>query len=199
MPVLMALVNKATVFLKDMLDNVLMIYAEKGIEPFKKPLLFALPTVLIFYAAVYSPLVSRVKTVKNELNKIQLIAAHSADYESAKTKLAAYQRRLPLMRDKDEWLSYVMTSTAKTYGISFDSISAQTESEVGNFLMVTRGVSVTTTYAKFGKWVADIENSPILLKVAEVNLKKDSSHAGVIKVTMKLSTIFPKFGVAGVN
>ncbi len=153
--------------------------------------------MLILYAAVYSPLSSKVATEKDALDKKQLIAANYADYEDARTKLAAYQRKLPLPKDKDELLNYVMTSTAKNQGISFDSISPQNENEVGNFLLVSRSVSVTTTYAKFGKWVADIESSPILLKVAEINLKKDNTRAGVLKVNMKLSTIFPKFGGNG--
>ena len=193
MPAIVALINKAKVFLKDMLDNILMIYTEKGIEPFKKPLLFAFPTVLILYGAVYGPLSSKLAAEKDALSKKQLIAVNYADYEDAKTKLSAYQRKLPLLKDKDEWLSYLMTSTAKNQGISFDSISPQTENEVGNFLLVSRSVSVTTTYAKFGRWVADIEGSQILLKVADVNMKKDNTRAGVLKINMKLSTIFPKF------
>ncbi len=197
MPIIMALVNKATAFFKDMYDNVLIIYAEKGIEPFKKPLLFAFPAVLILYVFFYAPLASKVKIDANRLKKSQAIAAHYADYNDAKTKLAAYQKKLPLIRDKDEWLNYMMTSTAKAHEISFDSIAAQTESEIGNFLLVSRFVSVTTTYAKFGKWVADIENSPILLKVTDVSLKKDASRAGTVRINMKLSTIFSKFGAAG--
>jgi hypothetical protein len=197
MPAIMALVNKVAVFLRDMSDNILVIYTDKGIKPFKKPLLFALPAVLILYGAVYVPLAEKLDEERHSLERIQLIADNYASYMGAKDRLAAYQRRLPLIRDKDEWLNYVMTSTAKTHGISFDSTSAQIESEIGNFLLVSREVAVTTTYAQFGKWVADIENSPILLKVADVTLKKDGSRTGVIKVNMKLSTIFSKPGAAG--
>ncbi|MEI7482608.1 MAG: type 4a pilus biogenesis protein PilO [Elusimicrobiota bacterium] len=197
MPVIMALFNTMAAFFKDMYDNILIIYAEKGIEPFKKPLLIALPAVLMLYVVFYAPRASKVKVDMDQLEKSQIIAAHYADYNDAKTKLAAYQKRLPLIRDKDEWLNYMMTSTAKAHGISFDSIAAQTESEIGNFLLVSRVVSVTTTYVKFGKWVADIENSPMLLKVTEVSLKKDGSRTGVVRINMKLSSVFPKFGAAG--
>jgi len=197
MPVIMALVNTMTAFFKDMYDNILIIYAEKGIEPFKKPLLIAFSAVLVLYVLMYAPLASKVRINADRLEKSQIIADHYADYDDARTKLAAYQKRLPLLRDKDEWLNYMMTSTAKVHGISFDSIAAQTESEIGNFLLVSRVVSVTTTYVKFGKWVADIENSPILLKVTDVNLKKDGSRTGVVRINMKLSTVFPRFGAAG--
>ncbi|MFA6433901.1 MAG: type 4a pilus biogenesis protein PilO [Elusimicrobiales bacterium] len=196
MQFLMALAGKATVFLRGMTDNILMIYTEKGIEPFKKPLMFALPSVLILYGAVYSPLGSKLAVDKRELDKVRLIVDHYDEYKDAKARLAAYQRRLPLIKDKEEWLNFVMTSTAKTHGIVFDSLSAQTETEVGGFLLVSREVAVTTTYAKFGKWVADIESSPIMLKVADVTIKKDSSRAGWIKVTMKLSTVFARSDAA---
>ena len=199
MPVIMALIKKATTFLKDMFDNILMIYAEKGMEPFKKPLLLALPAVLVLYGAVYSPLGSKVRAESNRLKKLQIISAHYADYDDAKTRMKAYQLKLPNIKDKDDWLNNVMTSTAKINGISFDSTSAQTESEAGNFLLVSRVVSVTTTYAQFGRWVADMENSPILIKVADLNLKKDVSRVGVVKIVVKLSTIFPKSRAAVVE
>ncbi len=197
MPVIMALVSRVTAFFKDMSDDILVIYAEKGIAPFKKPLFVALPAILLLYAAVYLPLKSKINTESIRLKKLQLIAQHSAGYEDAKTRLAAYQRRLPLIKDKDEWLNYVMTSTAKAHGISFDSLSEQTEAEIGDFLLVSRAVTVTTTYAQFGKWMVDIEHSPILLKVAEVDIKKDSSSMGMVKINMKLSTIFQRIRAAG--
>jgi len=197
MPIIMELAAKIGLFFTDMLDNIRMIYAEKGIEPFKKPLLFSLPTLLILYAAFYTPLGAKVKSRSAELANREVIASHSADYEDAKTRLSGYQRRLPLIKDKEEWLNYLMTSTAKTYDISFDSLSAQTESEVGSFLLVSREVTVTTTYANFGKWIAELERSPIIIKVAEANIRKDTTRPGSVKVNMKLSTIFPRFGGAG--
>jgi len=196
MSVLTELAARIRLYFKDMLDNVRMIYAEKGIAPFKKPLLFSLPALLILYSAVCSPLGSKVRNRAAGLENRRLIAAHYSDYTDAKTRLAAYQRRLPLLKDKEEWLNYLLTSTAKKYGISFDSQSAQTETEIGGFLLVSREVAVTTTYSDFGKWIAEIERSPITLKVAEADIRKDAGRVGFIKVTMKLATIFPRFGAA---
>lgn len=196
MQYLIILLEKIKVVARDMTDNVLIIYADKGLEPFKKPLLFALPVLLVVYTAVYSPLGGRLKSRTQELEKLKLISMHAADYQAAKDSYARYQRKLPLLKDKDEWLNYVMTSTAKSQGIVIDSLSSQAEAEVGNFLMVSREATVTTTYPKLGKWVAEMENSPILLKVSEMDLRKDPLTGGVVKVTIKLATIFPRFGGA---
>jgi hypothetical protein len=196
-PFIEALFRKILAFFKDMKDNVLMIYAEKGFEPFKKPLIIAGPTLLVLYAAVYNPLGGRLSVASKELANAEVVAQFSDSYDDAKTKLSAYQRKLPLAKDKDEWLNFILTSTARNYGIAFDGMTAQVETEVGNFVLVSREVTVTTTYAKLGAWVAEIENSPIYLKIVNMTIHKDLTNPGSVKVSFKLSTVFPKFGGGG--
>ena len=168
-----------------------------GIEPFKKPLLIAGPSLLVLYAGVFSPLTSKVKTSTAQVESMTVVAQYAGEYEDAKLKLAAYQRRLPFIKDKDEWLNYVITNTARAYGISFDSLSAQKETEVGNYLVVSREVMVTTTYANLGRWLAEIENSKILLRVSDLTIRRSQDAPGTIKVTFTLATVFAKFGGGG--
>ncbi|HAT73214.1 MAG TPA: hypothetical protein DCS63_10410 [Elusimicrobia bacterium] len=196
-PFLTAIILKARVFFKDMLEDILLIYAEKGIEPFRKPLLIAGPILLAIYAVIYNPLGSRLGSAARHLENLQVVARYAADYEDVKARLLPYQRKLPLLKDKDEWLNYIITSSARPHGITFDGISGQKEIEVGNFLMLSRQVDVTTTYAKLGRWLADIENSPIFLRVVELNAKKDESNPGTIKASFNLSTLVPRFAAGG--
>ncbi|MBI5744592.1 MAG: type 4a pilus biogenesis protein PilO [Elusimicrobia bacterium] len=196
-PVIASLLLKVQSFFKDMAGNIMIIYGEKGIEPFKKPLLIALPTLLIIYSAVYSPLGRKLDGSAARVRNMETVAQYAADYLEAKSRLSGYQRRLPLAKDKDEWLNYIITNTAKSYGISFDGVSAQKETEVGNFYVVSREITVTTTYAKLGKWLAEIENSPIFLRIVELSLRRDENSPGTIKVTFRLSTIIPRFRAAG--
>ena len=193
-PLLAALFEKIKSAAKEMADSVLMIYAEKGIEPFKRPLMMALPVVLGLYALVYSPLNAKLKRSVGEAGNMTVVAQYAGDYENAKTKLAAYQRRLPLLKDKDDWLNYLITTTAKNSGVSVDSLGAQREIEVGNYMLVSREVTATTAYGVFGKWLAEIENSPIFLRVTEMSLRRDENALGMVKVTFTLSTVFPRQG-----
>jgi len=196
-PSIAAIIWKARSFFKDMLENILMIYAEKGIEPFRKPLMIAGPTLLIIYAVVYSPLGNRLDTAAKRLDNVRIVAQYAADYEDGKLRLSSYQRKLPFLKDKDEWLNHIITTTARPHGITFDGISGQKELEVGNFLVLSRQVDVTTTYAKLGRWLADMENSPIFLRVAELSVRRDDTNPGIIKVSFKLSTLLPRFAGGG--
>ena len=192
MPALKAFAAKAAAFLRDMADSAAMIYAEKGMEPFKKPLLISLAVIMSIYYLVYSPVQSRISARKAELEKWNLIQTHFADYESAGAKIREYQDRLPLAKDKEEWLSNLINSTAIKYGMAVDSLSAQTESEIGNYLMVSREVSLTTTYSQLGKWLADIERTPAYVRVAAAIVSKMDGPAHNVNVKLKLSTVFRK-------
>lgn len=196
-PYIAAILWKVQSFFKDMLDNILLIYGEKGIEPFRKPLIIALPTLLIIYTAVYGPLGRKLDNAAARLRNSETVARYADDYVSGKSQLTAFQRKLPLTKDKDEWLNYIITNTARSYGISFDGVSGQKEIEVGNFLVVSREITVTTTYSKLGKWLAEIENSPIFLRVVELSLRRDEANPRTVKVTFRLSTIIPRYGGGG--
>jgi len=193
-PLIAAFLEKIKASVKDMMDSVVVIYSEKGIEPFKRPLMIALPSLLCLYALVYSPLSTKLKRSVGEERNMKVVAQFADDYESAKLKLAGYQRRLPLLKDKDDWLNYLITTTAKNSGVSVDSLGAQRETEVGNYLLVSREVSASTAYGTFGKWLAEIENSPIFLRVTEMTLRRDEANRGSIKVSFTLSTVFPRQG-----
>lgn len=193
-PLIAALLEKIKASAKDMMDSIVVIYGEKGIEPFKRPLMIALPSLLCLYALVYSPLSDKLKRAAGEERNMKVVAQYAGDYENAKTKLSGYQRRLPLIKDKDDWLNYLITTSAKNAGVSVDSLGAQRETEVGNYILVSREVSATTNYGLFGKWLAEIENSPIFLRVTEMSLHRDENNRGSIKVSFTLSTVFPRLG-----
>jgi len=187
-----ALVAKIKFAVKDMLDNILMIYAEKGITPFKRPLMIAVPSLLGLYALVYSPVSNNFQLAASSEKNMKVVAQFAGDYENAKVRMSGYQRKLPLIKDKDEWLNYLLTSSAKNAGVSVESLSAQEENAIGNYLVVSRDVSASTTYANFGKWLAEIENSRIFLRITKMSLEREKNGLGTVKVSFTLSTVFPK-------
>jgi hypothetical protein len=193
-PLIAALLEKIKAAVKDMIANILIIYGEKGITPFKKPLMVALPSLFILYFIVYTPISDKLRRSKTDAKNMAVVAQFAGDYETAKLRLSSLQRKLPLFKDKDDWLNYLLTTTARNSGASVDSLGAQRESEVGNYLMVSREVTATTNYDTFGKWMAEIENSPIFLRVTELRLVRDENSRGMVKITFTLSTIFPKQG-----
>jgi type II secretory pathway component PulM len=181
-------------FVVDAADNMFVIYAEKGIEPFKKPLIISGAILLAIYVAIYNPLSGRIRAASARLNSTRAISQGAGEYQDAKKRLMNFQTKLPLLKDKDDWLSYLLLSTSKVHGISFDALSAQKEESNGSFLLVSRNVEFVTAYDTLGKWLADIESSPISLKIVSLTAARDEENPLNVKVSMKLSTIFMKPG-----
>ncbi len=181
-------------YFRNMAADILIIYGEKGFAPFKRPLTIAAPVLLIIYMAVYSPTTSNLSKTKRNIASMTIVAQYAEQYEASKTRMRSLQQRLPLVKDKDEWLSYVINSTARTVGVTVDSLGAQSESEMSGYLVVSREVQTTTTYGTLGKWLAEIENSPIFLRVTELNMQRDQNSPGNVRVSFTLSTVFPRFG-----
>ncbi len=174
------------------MDSVIAIYTEKGFEPFKKPLLYASPVILGLYFMVYSTTTGKLANKKTELTNMESISEFFEAYENAKLSILSLQRRLPASKDKSDWLNHVLNSNAKEHAMNIDGLTAQKEVEISNYIVVSRSVSLTSTYVKVGKWVCDMENSPIFLKITDFNMKKDPVKRGHVKVNLTVSTVFSK-------
>ncbi len=189
--------EKIRSYFRDMVSDILIIYGEKGITPFKKPLMIAVPSLLVLYAGVYSPLSSTLSRTQRRIEGMKAVALYADDYNDAKTRLMAMQRKLPLLKDKADWLSYLINDSARKVGVSIDSQGAQNETEVGAYVVASRPVSATTTYAQFGKWLADMENSPIFVHLTDLSINRDDSRPGTVKVSFTIATVFPKSAGSG--
>ncbi|MDT8286827.1 MAG: hypothetical protein RQ748_06935 [Elusimicrobiales bacterium] len=185
------LIEKIRNSVLEMKDDVLVIYSEKGMIPFKKPLLIATPVILLLYSAVYGPSSEKYATKKMELAHLESVSVHYSGYNEMLARKSELRRKMPLAKDKGEWLSYILTSTSKKHDISFDSLMAQEEQKAGPLILVSRGASVTSTYEKIGKWLAEVENSKIFLKITDLQITRRSAAPGMVKVTIKLAAVFP--------
>ena len=187
-----AILNKIKDALTEMRDDVLVIYAEKGATPFKKPLLMALPALLIAYAGIYSPSSSNLRERRIESAKLKVISAHYAEYTEVQGQRAELRRRMPLLKDKDEWLGYILTSTSKNHGLTFEALSQQEELNAGPLILVSRGASVTGPYEQVGAWLAEMENSKIFLKITSLQMTKNPGTPTSVQVKIVLSIVLPR-------
>lgn len=187
-------INKIISFLKSSVSEIQSIYAEKGVEPFKKPLIVSVPMFLAVYFGFYSPSGTKLSMARDELARYELMAPFYEDYVNYKNSSAQYKKNLPAYKDKAEWLDYIIRSNSQKNGITPDTIGSQTESEItGGFILAYREVSIRADYQTIGKLVADIENSPVFVKISEFNLKKDA-ELGVVVAQFKVATVFVKPG-----
>jgi Tfp pilus assembly protein PilO len=120
-----------------------------------------------------------------------VISSHYAEYMDVQKQRAELRRRTPLLKDKGEWLGYILTSTSKNHGLTFEALSQQEERDAGPLILVSRGANVTGTYEQVGAWLAEMENSKIFLKITTLEMSKSPSDPTSVQVKIILSIVFP--------
>jgi Tfp pilus assembly protein PilO len=177
--------------LKDTISDLQAIYIEKGIKPFQKPLIYSLCAILISYL-IYISNTSTLKTKKNEIDNLMMLNGFYNEYTSIKQQIDNYSLMLPKIKDKDEWLNYILNTNASKYKIVFSNTESQEEVRVDtqNILIVSKRVQFTTDYNTLGLFIKDIENSSVFIEVSKLGITKSVNGIGNLDVSLTISTIF---------
>lgn len=178
-------------YIKNLFSDMQAVYLEKGPEPFKKPALYAISAVVISYL-IYSSNVSSLKNNKSELEKTTQLAGFYNEYIDLKAAMKTYSKMIPSIKEKDEFLNYLLNLTAAKYGITFTNIESQKEFKVDNIYFVSKQVQFSADYNTIGNFVKDIENSPVFVEVSHLSLTKKNNDIviGRLDVSINVSTIF---------
>lgn len=168
------------------------VYTEKGISPLRLPLLIAAAAVFMLYMAVYSPLVVKIAKERKAINSLAASSKYASVFEDYRSKLSAYERKLPALRDKDKWLFDVVMSASQKVGVRPDSVSQQQETEIDNFILASRDVGAVVTFKSLAELLGRIESSPFYLKISQLAVRKEPSKLGMVTVQFQVSTVFMK-------
>lgn len=185
------IISKYKKKIKNLIEDIEGIYIEKGIQPFQKPFLYALLTVFISYL-IYLSNKGTLKNNQIEYEKMYQLSLFANEYIDLKNNIQSYFKKIPSIKDKTEWLNYLLNTTAQRYQIDFTNVESQKELKVGNNIyVVSKQVQFTTDYQTLGKFITDLENSPVFVEISQlIAIKKDDNYIVNIEVTLNVSTIF---------
>lgn len=178
-------------YIKNTLQDIQAVYSEKGTEPFKKPAGIAIVLILasfFFYRSSSSGLLD----AQDKLKWIESIKDYYNEYVSSKQTIKNYSSNLPAWKEKEEYLSYMLTSIATKNQITFSSVETQKEMPFDRIYYVTKEVRFTTTYEKLIKFLSEIETSELFIEISQINItkKESTSQLGLVEVDLIVGTIF---------
>ncbi len=178
-------------YIKNIFQDVLSIYNEEGIEPFKKPMGISLLIIVASYLFYHSS-TSKLLDTKDKLKWLESVKDYYNEYTTSKETIKRYALKIPAWKDKDDFLTYTITSIASKNGITFSSIESQKEMPLDKIYYVTKQVRFTTTYEKMIKFLSDIETSEIFVEISQITItkKENYSQPGYVDVDMIVGTIF---------
>ncbi len=172
--------------------SVYILYTEKGIAPFKMPLLILIGTFLILYMGVYGAILSRLHQARGEMDSLNASAQYASVFNKHHSWLTSHQKELPPTKDKDNWLFNIVARTSQQEAIENPSISQQTEREMDDFIVVTRKIGAVAAFKQAAKWIERIENSPLLIRISQLTIEKNAGTIGFVKLRFQVETVFMK-------
>lgn len=178
--------------INDYVAYIQIIYAERGFEPFKIPVLVVLGIFFCIYFFVYTKLDPKIMEFSEQLENQKTIAASLGEYNAAKARITEYKKKLPMYKDREEWLNYIIISTAKELEIELESLSPQRMTEQGAFAIASRDVETTLEFDTVGRWVEKLENAPVFIRITDFSIDRIPDAPMYVKLKMSISTLFIK-------
>lgn len=178
--------------IQDYFDYLQVVYAERGFEPFKIPVLVVLGITFSLYFFLYTPIEPKISDLQSKLDTQKTISESLGEYNDAKNTITEYKKKLPMYKDREDWLNYLIISTAKELGIEIESLSPQQITEEGKFAIASRNVETTLMFEDAGKWIEKLENAPVFIRITNASINKIQEDPAYVKLTMSISTVFLK-------
>ncbi|MEM4368218.1 MAG: type 4a pilus biogenesis protein PilO [Candidatus Anstonellales archaeon] len=184
-------INYIKNYLRNVFQDAIAVYSEKGMEPFKKPFVISMLIIICSYL-FYKTSSSRLLDNREKVEWFNSIKDYYNEYVSSKEILKKYATNVPAWKDKDDFLSYTLTNIASKNGITFSSVETQKEMPYDRIYYVSKQVRFTTTFENLVKFLAEVERSEILVEVSQITITKreSTSQLGLLDVDLIVGTIF---------
>lgn len=168
------------------------IYLERGFEPFKVPVLAVTGIIFCLYFFMYKPIEPKLMELNDQLETQRAIHESLGEYNETKNTIGDFKKRLPMYKDKEDWLNYIIISTAKEMEIELDSLDPQVLKEDGSFAVASRNLETTVEYDIAGRWIEKLENAPVFIRLTNVTMEKVQEDPSYVKLKMTVTTLFLK-------
>jgi hypothetical protein len=168
------------------------IYLERGFEPFKVPVLAVTGIIFCLYFFMYKPIEPKLMELNDQLETQRAIHESLGEYNETKNTIGDFKKKLPMYKDKEDWLNYIIISTAKEMEIELDSLDPQVLKEEGSFAIASRNLETTVEYDIAGRWIEKLENAPVFIRLTNVTMEKVLEDPAYVKLKMTVTTLFLK-------
>lgn len=166
-------------------------FRAKGAKHFQKQLIIVLVLFLVSYYLIYRPASERLAKVQFQVYSKNALVSVANEYEDIRSRLAPHYGRLPRMSEKNGWLFNQVFALAREDGIQLDSIGSQVEKKIDNFLLLSLNVSMELSYEKLGAFIARLEESKKLLRVAQLGVVPIEGKISFYKVELTIISMVP--------
>jgi type II secretory pathway component PulM len=140
-----------------------------GRNPLQLRIALAVALALVWYLALYRPLVGRIDATQKRLDTEHKRLAAADEIERLRTEVKRFHDRLPPRPDPNEAIEYILDGV-KARPVRLVSLSPVPSKEMGPYRMVTVKLVAGGSYADLDDLLRWVETNPRLFRVDEITI-----------------------------
>ncbi len=187
--------NKLIESLKKGFNDIKLVMEEGNYKLFLKQFV-AIILVFLAYRYLNTALQDKMSNIRGQIDAVQAQQTNEQEYMASKQKLLDLEPRFPDLSTKNDWLLLQTVSIFRDANIT-PKLGSQTEDNSNStYTVASIPVTLETSFAEFGKLLANVENREEYLRVSDFSLAKSTENLGQNTITIRINTIFPKEKIA---
>lgn len=188
--------NKIVESIKKGFADIQLVMQEGNYKLFLKQLIVII-VVFMGYRYMTGQLEIKQADIRGQIDALEAQQKSEKEYLSNKEKLLKLEPRFPDMEAKNDWLLRQVVAIFRDANMTPDIGSSQAEDTSNTaYTVATIPVTLKTSFANFGRLLADIESREEYVRVSDFSITKKTDVLGENEITLRLNTIFPKEKIA---
>lgn len=186
-------INSYVVMIQDEIQLIASMLRDKGRERFGRTLILGVGLPAAAYFLFYGPAKKKFSDLDNRLQTAQTMAANADTYKSLKDNIERAYARLPLPKDRTNWLADTVKEALRAEEIVPSQFNPPVEKETNGIVEQSLTISMSTKFPELMGFLARLETIKPSVYVTSLEVaKKDPKEGEIIarnEVSCTISTI----------
>ncbi|PIR18872.1 MAG: hypothetical protein COV48_05105 [Elusimicrobia bacterium CG11_big_fil_rev_8_21_14_0_20_64_6] len=166
---------------------------DKGGKRFGKAFGMSAVMIVVAYFGIYNPPQSKISRLNKEIETARTMSESGATYKDIRGQLMGSYGDLPLMKDRQQWLSNAVIDSLRAEDLTPEMFRPVVETEADGLIFQTSAVQISLKFDEVYRWIQRLEGATPLMHVELIEISKKSSGApGVNTVSASIVTTIPK-------
>ena len=153
--------------------------------------------VFMGYRYMTGQLEMKQSNIRGQIDALETQQKSEKEYLSNKEKLLKLEPRFPNMEEKNDWLLRQVIAIFRDANMTPNIGASQAEdTSNSSYTVATIPVTLKTSFANFGRLLADIESREEYVRLSDFSITKKTDVLGENDITLRLNTIFLKEKIA---
>ena len=181
--------NRVVETIQDEIRSVFGTLKDKGANRFGRALALSLALPFAAYLLIYTPAMRKLAHLDDELSRARLMARQADDYNQVKNRLLVAYSKLPLPKDRANWLSDTVKEALRSENIVASQLPAPSEEDVHGIVTQNLSIGMNLKFSELMALLTRLEASKPLIHISRVELTKNSTPLGNNTVNCVFSTV----------